>query len=280
METTVYVDVLFFVNFSMDFITLWISSLISSAHRSALRMSLGAAVGALYGVLSVFLNINGALTYIFCGAISIIMCLIAFGTGGGFFSVMKQSSLIWGCGALLGGAMSALLSLGSSSAAPPSHKGGAMSLAAAGAVVFVYISVRLICNVKNRRSVTVNAVWKEHSVSFTALCDSGNLMRDPLSGDPVIPVSDEILRKLCGKRVTDSILDLDAKCLCDLGVSLRLIPHRGDGGSGIIGGFVPDSVTLIFEKKKKTVRCILAPKRCPKNYFAGYAATLPSSLLF
>ncbi|MBE6588440.1 MAG: hypothetical protein E7647_08545 [Ruminococcaceae bacterium] len=279
METTVYADVLFFVNFSMDFITLWISAIISSRPRKALRMSLAAAFGGLYGVLSVIFRLGGGITYLLAGAVSIIMCLIAFGAES-LLSLIKQSALVWGCGALLGGVMTALLSIGTSYGNGISPPGGSLlGLIAAISVVAVYITVRMICNTKNKRSATVRAKWKDREISFSALCDSGNLLRDPLSGDPVIPVSREIVSRLCGKDTCDSILCLDADKLSELGISVRLIPHRSDGQSTVIGGFLPDLITVECDKKKRQVRCVIAPRPCPKNYYAGHGATISPSLL-
>lgn len=279
METTLYADVLFFVNFSMDFITLWISALLTSRPRSALRMSLGAALGGFYGVLSVVFHIGGIITYLLAGAVSVLMCHIAFGADS-IASLLRQSALIWGCGALLGGVMTAILSLGGSVESESYQKsGGITGLLAAASVVFVYMIVRLICNSKNKKSAFVRVEWRGREISFQALCDSGNLMRDPFSGDAVIPVSKEVIIELCGDRITEAILSLDGEELSKSGVSLRLIPHRCDGESSIIGGFVPDSVTIECDKKKNRVRGVIAPRICPKNYYAGFAATLPSSLL-
>ena len=191
METTVYADVLFLVNFSMDFITLWLSAILTSEKRSALRMAIAASIGAIFGIISVIFPFNRILTVLCAGGISIIMCLVAFGFSG-ILSVIKQSALIWGCGALLGGVMTAILSIGSISTLSYKTGGGLLSVIAAAAIITVYVTVRLICNTKNRKAVTVKARFKNKELSFSALCDSGNLMRDPLNGDPVIPVSLEI----------------------------------------------------------------------------------------
>ena len=120
------------------------------------------------------------------GTVSILMCIIAFGFDS-IFSLLKQSAIVFGCGALLGGVMTAVLSLGGSYEADNYQKsGGITGLLACASVVFVYITVRLICNTKNRKYARVLIKWKGRDISFFALCDSGNLMRDPFSGDPVI----------------------------------------------------------------------------------------------
>ena len=242
-------------------------------------MSLAASMGGLYGVISVVLHIDGPLTYLLAGGVSVLMCFIAFGADS-VFSLLRQSALIFGCGALLGGTMTAILSLGESADSNYYQRSGGLSgLLAAFAVLAVYLTVRLICNVKTKRSALVRVTWKEKSVSFLALCDSGNLLRDPFSGDPVIPLSRVVFEKLCGKEITDALISLDGDALSKHKISPRLIPHRCDGESNIIGALLVDSVTVECNKRKNRVRCLIAPRSFNENYYAGFPATLPYSLL-
>ncbi len=278
LETTVYADVLFLVNFSMDFITLWICSILSSKQRSAIKMSIASAVGGLYGVLAVIFSVKGILTYIFAVLISIIMSLIAFGWDS-VFSMIKQSALIWTCGALLGGTVTALLSIGKNYTAVSVPSGGILAFSLAVSVVFVYILIRMICSMKNKKSATVFVRHNGREISFSALCDSGNLMRDPLGGDAVIPVSSKHIETLCGLKITKALLSVDTVVLENAGIDLRIIPHRTKDSDGLMAGFIPDRVTVVCGKKRNTVRCVLAPRDCTTDYFAGFSATLPYSLL-
>ena len=278
MKTTVYVDVLFFINFSMDFITLWLSALITSRRRSAIRLSLAACVGGIYGILCVLLSLSTTATYLLSALISLAMCIIAFGFCSSFWGLLKQCGLIWGCGALLGGMMTALLSIGTNTPVNGVH-GTKASLICAAAIIAVYFTARIIISAKSKKSVIVKARWKNREVSFSALCDSGNLMRDPLCKDPVIPVSKEITEKLCGKTISDSLLSMDTVILSENDICIRMFPHRTQSKNEILCGFVPERVTIINGKDKKSVKCILAPKNCKKDYFAGHAATVPVSLL-
>ena len=279
LETTVYADVLFFVNFSMDFITLWLSALITSRERSALRMSLASAFGGIYGVLSVFFSLSGTLSYITAFAVSTAMSFIAFGYGG-LSSLLKQSALIWGCGALLGGIMTAILSMGSAYYETGASGGSMLSVVAGVAVIIVYFTVRMISSARGRRCVTVEVSFRGQKDSFQALCDSGNLMRDPLCGDPVILISSEITEKLCGSDINRALLNLDTRVLSEKGIPLRIIPHKSTDKKEVLAGFVPDGVTVISDKKKHSVHCVLCPIGTDKKYFAGCAATVPHALLF
>jgi len=282
LETTLYADVLFLINFSMDFITVWLSAIISSRKRSPLRMTLSASIGGLYGVLCAYFSLGGVQSIVSAALISLLMCLAAFGTLGSALSFFKQSALIWGCGALLGGVMTALLSLSQSpyqETVGAGASGGMLSVIFALSTAAVYVGIRIFCSLKDRKTVFITATWRDRTATFTALCDSGNLMRDPISGDPVIPVSKEIASKLCTKAICSALLTFDTAVLCEQKVNMRLIPHRTDGKNDIIAGFIPDEVTVTYEKKKNPVRCILAPRNCSKDYYGGHGATVSPALL-
>ena len=278
ITTTVYADVLFFVNFSMDYITLWLCALLTSKERSALRLSLASAIGALYAVISLFFTLTPFFSYICAGCVSVLMSLVAFGMKAGLFSLFRQSALIWGCSAMLGGIMTAILSLSSVSYVD-SNSTGPLSLVLAAGIIIVWVILRLVRFSKDRRAVTLRAEWKGQSIEFSALCDSGNLLRDPLSGDAVVPVSRHVLDKLCGKELCSALLSMDKSLTESEDISLRIIPHRDINSSGIICGFLPDRVSVITDKKKSPIRCILAPRDCPENYFSKCAASIHPSLI-
>lgn len=283
METVLYADVLFFVNFSMDFISVWASSYLCSKERRALRMSLAAAVGALYGVLAVAVGLHGVFAYISAGAVSVLMSLCAFGAPCGFSDILRQSAVIWGSGALLGGLMTAFLSLfGKSGGAAPGNSGiSAFPATAVVSAAALYITVRIIARTKARKNITVTVVLGEKKAVFTALCDSGNLLRDPISGTPVMTVSENVIFPLIGEKETKALSRCRPEEIKSLPLKVRIIPRKTGTGAGISAAFLPDKVEICENSKaKKTARrCLVAPLPVPENYFGGHNASFPSDAL-
>ncbi len=276
MEVTLYADVLFFVNFSMDFISIWAAALLTSAPRGALRMSLAAAVGALYGVVSVVVGLDGVLMYLSAAAVSAVMCVIAFGKCGGAAGIIKSSALIWGCGALLGGIMTAVMTaFGTTHTAAGNKVGTPYTLAALLAAAAVYITVRIMRSKKRIDSTEVSVEFRGKSISFTALIDSGNLLSDPLSGDAVMPVSADILKDLTGETLIGALCECKTDILASQNIPIRIIPHKSAGGTGLSCAFVPDKVHI----RGRDVRCLIAPMKVPKNYFGGLAATVSNDII-
>lgn len=278
MEVTLYADVLFFVNFSMDFISIWAAALLTSSPRRALRMSLAASLGAVYGVISVIAGLEGFFIYLSAAAVSILMCLIAFGMCGGTVGLIKRSALIWGCGALLGGVMSAVMTaFGTTRTAAGNKVGSPYALAAAVAAAAVYITIRLMRSKKRGGSTEISAEFRGRSIKFTALCDSGNLLSDPISGDPVILVSADILRGLTGDIIGSALSECSTDVLISHNIPIRIIPHKSAGGTGLSCALIPDKVR-IGGKKGREVRCLIAPLDVPKNYFGGHSATVSDNI--
>ena len=108
----VYADLLFLIDASMDFLTLFLCGKCTRRKLSAIRLLLGACTGALGSVLLLYLPQNRILTVLMSVLFSCLMVLLTFGKMGGILSFMRQCVLVWGCGALAGGILTILLSLG------------------------------------------------------------------------------------------------------------------------------------------------------------------------
>jgi hypothetical protein len=106
----VYADILFAINFSMDFFSLFLSSLILHRKISKKRIIIASLIGAIYGVFDVVLFYNTLLSVISCIIVSIVMCLIVFRLKNlkGF---IIANIMYWGVSAGLGGLMSLIYSL-------------------------------------------------------------------------------------------------------------------------------------------------------------------------
>ena len=75
---TLYADILFLINFSMDFLTLYVTAAILRRKTSVARLSVASAIGGLYGVASVFMQGILILNIFINLAVSYLMCVIVF----------------------------------------------------------------------------------------------------------------------------------------------------------------------------------------------------------
>ena len=75
---TVYADLLFLIDFSMDFLTLYIVSRVMKQKIKLIRMCSASAMGGVYSVLSLGINVNRWLSLIFDLFVCFVMCMTAF----------------------------------------------------------------------------------------------------------------------------------------------------------------------------------------------------------
>lgn len=271
MEHVLYADILFFINFSMDFITLYLTSRLTSGPPIGIRCAAAAALGGIYGTAAVALGIDGGTGVLAAGAVSVGMVALAFGCGG-FAVLLRRSAVFWGFAALLGGVMTAICSFGESFGAPGSPAGGTALLFMGSTVCLLLM--KLFSRFSKRKTARIKIELCGKCTEFTALCDSGNLVRDPLSSRPVILADRSVLRCTVPELCTDA--DSVPK---SIEPKLRMIPVKGIGGGGLLTGFIPDSVKIIADGRERTCDAVIAVTDSGSTFFGGYPANLPTSIL-
>ncbi len=99
--------------------------------------------------------------------------------------------------------------------------------------------------------LTIELMVQGRSVGLTALVDTGNNLRDPVSGLPVVVVDWESVRNVMPKETAaffQSTWDSIPAGLADTAVGrrLRLIPFESlSGRRGVLPGFRPDQIILL-----------------------------------
>ena len=109
MTEYIYGDVLFVINFSMDFIALFICGKIMHFKMNFFRMALAATIGGVYGVASLFFEFGTVGDILVDVLMAMALCFVAHYHG----STMKTfgvTALFAAVSMLMGGAMTALYS--------------------------------------------------------------------------------------------------------------------------------------------------------------------------
>ena len=272
METVLYADILFLVNYAMDFISLSASASLGARSKSAVRMSIASVLGSVYAICATVSSINGAMNYILAVAVGAAMCAIAFDFGG-ILPFLRQYVTFWCCSALLGGIMTALLSLGNAGFSTSNIP--IMIIAASGILIFM---IKALKDRAGCKSLKIKIFLSGKCTSFDALCDSGNLLRDPFSSAPVILVSHEVLTPLLPHKTIKAMLENDESITAE-NLKIRLIPQCSANDSRLLCAFFPDRITVSSKKRSVDAKCLIAVSPHHNTYFAGFAATAPSILI-
>ncbi len=144
----------------MDFLTLCIAGKITNKKLKKKRLILSAMFGALIGTVMIFLPIGGGALYsaatVTLGlAVSCAMTRISFGRYHSFPQLLRDSVILWGAGALLGGIMTFIMSQGT-----PIYFGGGGDFAIPFALCALIASVgaRFFSSNKNKQSAEVSVI--------------------------------------------------------------------------------------------------------------------------
>jgi stage II sporulation protein GA (sporulation sigma-E factor processing peptidase) len=281
---TVYADVLFLINFSMDFLVLYICARLAGRRLYPFRSALASAIGGAYGVASLFIDVNGFVTSIFDVAALLVICLVAFASNNmrlrDFFGRCILFALI---SAVLGGIMTALSSMleRSGLASLEYDSGDDISVwlftiiaAAGGAAAFV--GGKRMKRIAAAKSVDVEIKMNGKDIVLRAMTDTGNMLTDPLSGRAVALCELKAIEKLFSAEMTDYLRngEFSARICPEIVSKIRFIPARGAlaGKTTLLAAFEPDLFTVINAGGRVEADILVAP--VPYNLSAGESRVL------
>ena len=271
-EAVLYADVLFLIDFSMDFLSLYAAGSLLSLRLSVWRMSLAAVLGSLYAVTVTALRIGGWIGAAGALLLSALMAWIAFGAQGSVGSFLRITAAVWGCGALLGGAVTLLSGL-----LGGMFPGGGFSdiLPAAAAAVWGFL--RLIRGRIGRGIAFLRIPYGENVYECRGLIDSGNLLTDPLSALPVILITAREARHFAGDEADGKFRGVPAADASVRG-GVRVVPVRRGSDTKLLYGFLCPAVSIRRGKRSVCRRAVVCVDHDADNY-GGCEALLPASLL-
>ena len=267
---SVYIDLYFLINVSMDFLCIMIASVLLHRNPNRWRALLAALFGGVYAVTALLFIPDGLLGTLADILTVIFMSAIVFWhKRGSFFAILRTAAVIWVTSMLLGGIMTALYAgLNRLNLPLDALQGDGLSV-----WTFVLVSaVAGILSVKSGRwfglsgkakRATVQVTLFGKSVVLHAMVDTGNLLCDPVSGKSVIVAELSALR---------GILPADLAHACESGnlsnylsrgkhaSRVRPIPANTATESGLLLAIVPDHITVIIGKERFSSNHLIAPR--------------------
>lgn len=212
----VYLDLVVILNFLVDFLLLLGTNRLSGFPLAAGRCAAAAGLGAVYGgvcLLPSFRFLSGTLWRLVCLAG---MAVIAFGCNA---NAVKR------------GGVFVLLSMALGGVALNVGRGGFWPLLLCAGAVWLLCRIAFGRQIGGREYVRVTLCYGENCQSILALRDTGNTLRDPITGEPVLVVDGSVGQRLTG--LTQAQLRAPLETLARRPIpGLRLIPYRAVGQSG------------------------------------------------
>ena len=227
----IYLDFVIILNFLVDFLLLLGTNRLSGYPPGAIRAAAAASVGGAYGgicLLPGFAFLGNVLwRMVSLGLIS----WIAFGSS---FASFRRGILF------------ALLSMALGGAALGFSGGGFFAIVAAAGCVCLLCGLGFSGQVGSRRFVPVELTYRQNKVRLLALRDTGNTLRDPITGQGVLIVGADIAQKLT--ELTPEQLRNPTRTMAEI-PGFRLIPYRavGNDGSLLLALRIPEA--MVGDKK-------------------------------
>ena len=292
MEQTVYADILFLINFSMDFFCFYITAKLLHRRLPRMRALLASVFGGVYSVAIIFAGFSPPLELVLDIFAWFIMCVTVFASRKMTFPKLMLSSLSYvGVSVALGGIMTASFNminligfsfdgLRESGEGMPVWLFAALAVASGAATL---MSGRFFRSKQSVRSADIEVTYGGKTVRLTALSDSGNLVRDPISGKSVVVADISALSSALPYEIVRAIRHGDSSMIASLSPEiakkLRFVPSRTATGNGILYALTPERIT-VFEAggKPYEVDALIAPIRLGASA-GGFEALISPELL-
>ena len=290
MTQDVYIDLLFLINLSMDYLCLYICGKVLHRGLRFWRMVAGSAIGGVYSILSLFLPFSAPINLAIDALICILICITVFHEKKrGFSSLFLCTFLFVGISLMTGGVMTAIFNLLNKLDLPlDSIDGDGIStyLFAIVAAIAGFVSLgsgKVISRKASIEECHLTVTLGGKTTTILAMSDSGNLVKDPLSGKSVIIIDRNELSKLCDISVFDAFLQGKSPVENTNVKGLRVIPINTPGGRSFLCAANADSIKIQIKTKKGkileiTPSALIAPGDIG-NSAEGCRAILPAEIL-
>lgn len=266
---TLYIDVIFLENVFMNSIILLATDVILKDKTRILRNIISSTIGAIYAIIiyishieiysNVILKImlSFAIVYVAFKPATVksfikhvvIFYLTSFTFGGVAFALLyfvRPQDILFQDGVLIGTYPIKMILAG-------------------GIVGFLIITIAFK-NIKGRMSkndmyCNVKIYLKEKYVDITAIIDTGNFLREPITKMPVIVVEKEKLKDIFPNNILDnidSIINGDNIHLGEFSAKIRAIPFKSLGKeNGLLLGIKVDNVKIYYEDMEHKITDVI-----------------------
>ncbi len=263
---TLYADVLFFVNFCMDFLSLWLVGSLLHQKRRPLPLLLSAALGAGYALLETLYGGHPFFSFLIFLGVGATMILLAYG-GASLTRLFRLYLAFLLTSVLLGGMVTVFYSALASYVgldALPLRKSDILLTLGALSGILILAAKRFFFRTRAGKTATLSLAVGERTLTLSALFDSGNLLTDPITGLPVILLRASVAKRLLpdGYRLpTASVPRLDARP-----PHMHPVFIESVAGREMMWAFTPDALHLCGAHTPRAFRAAVAIDMRDKPY--------------
>lgn len=281
---TLYIDVYFLINLTVDIISLYFATILSKTPTTTRRLIIASVMGALSAVGVIFLPEIPLLKLIFGGLGLIFMGMIT-PKGVSFRRKIKFTMAFLVFEALVGGGVSLIWNLfdkylshffNSADGGALNRKMLFLSLIVLLCIGVFKMLVSFFSNIESEGSVDVEISFLDSKTTVSAFIDSGNLAKDPMDMSPVLLIKKDLAKMI----LPENIIELSNIDGLERAVKkrIRLIPISRGGETHVLVGVKADTVRIKRGDGFEELRVTIAIDK-EGGSFGGYMALMPSAAL-
>lgn len=275
---TLYIDVYFLLNFTVDLISAFFALRLSKLDSSMKRLVIFSGALSLFSVLMIFMEQMLLLKYLLsCLVLIPSSFIIVYGVSFKrrvkyILSFIIFEGLVGGFASFLWEILDKYLKGGEEVEVENSRLlfFGVIVLLSVG--VFKMI-VSFFSHVESAGSVKIRIEFIDKVVTCDAFVDSGNMATDPMDMRPVLILKPTLAKKLLPSNVIE-LCDVDSIDK-EIRRRIRLIPISGATGVRVLTGVRPDKVHVISDGGEEEIFVTLAIDK-EGGDFGGFLALMPS----
>lgn len=253
----VYTDVLFFINFFMNYLIISVCSAIAPGPSKNRRKMLASTLGGIYGVcvfipdLTFMYSVLSVFLFSAC-IVAVVFCPCRVRDFLRYLAVFYISSFL-----LAGGIYMLLPFLGGGMIRNNViYFEGAKVLIAAAVIGFGVIKgIKYIKTHCLKEGYNVKIRYKDKTAEMKGMLDTGNMLCEPLTGRSVVVGDEEVLKKLFSPDC--SVLNLNEWIDS---TDIRLIPYKTLDREGVMTGFLVDEI-CVDGKATEDIIIAVSPKK-------------------
>lgn len=271
---TIYLDVILLENLCMNYIILFATGLVNKVKIKQWRIIVSSIIGGVYSIFSFAPIAKIYSSLILKILLSIVMIYIAFKPKNSKL-LFKQLILFYLISFAFGGCAFALLYF-----VKPQDilmRNGVFTgtypikIAVLGGIlgfVIVNIAFKVVKGKISKKDMfcEVQIFFQDKSVTIKAMIDTGNLLKDPISGMPVVVVEAKQLEKLIPTSMIENLnkivsgeeqIQVD-EIDTEYSSKFRVIPFSSLGKqNGLLLGFKADKLVILLEEEQKTLTQVI-----------------------
>lgn len=280
---TLYVDVYFLINFTIDLLALYFASIFCKISIAIHRLIFSSLLGAAYAVAGAVFVIAAPKIHLLSATVLLLMIIIVSNKIS-VYRKLKYTVAFLLFEILIGGlvyygyCLLDRLFENAEHIKPGSENRNLLilSLIVLLSIGVLKLTVSFLGSVRSEKNVKLIISCFNKEYVFEGLVDSGNLAVDPMDKTPVMLINGKLCKRMFGFE--DLNIDGLSSYRMDFGKRLRIIPVSFGGNKKILYGIKPDYAYAVIGKKNEEIKVVIAVNSEEDN-FGGYDALIPLAAL-